>query len=492
MIDPKFYPNKEKNSNPAIWWVTQDLRLSDHPILHELCRQDRPVLPLFILDPVLLNSRKIGERRWTFLFSALKDLNNNLQKHGGELLVKISSPEEILPEIMQRYQVTEVFAQESFTPYGRQRQERIRDLVPFRLLGKPSQRHPLEVLKADRSIYTVFTPYKNTWKSLPYTEPLSPCKNRFIEIQAEDRVGMVNLPKVKEELLAGFKASEDFALQRLKNFTEGDNPPIYSYATKRDLAAEDATASLSPYFHFGLLSARQAVSAARKAWEAAPDVESRKGAEIWLNELIWREFYNSILYHFPRVSKESFRRELNQINWENNEVLFRRWCQGQTGYPFVDAGMRQLTLSGWMHNRLRMVTASFLVKNLLVNWQWGEEFFLKHLLDADPASNNGGWQWTAGTGTDAAPYFRVFNPVLQGKKFDPQGSYIHTWVPELKNVPERYIHTPWEMPREIQEKTYCVIGKDYPEPLVDLKTTRQKALDVYQQSKTSYLNQSTR
>ena len=483
---------EEPFSKPVIWWITQDLRLSDNPILQEISSQNRPVLPLFILDPALLKSKKVGERRRAFLFTSLKNLDINLQQLGGRLVIKNGRAEEILYDVQQRYQAEYIYTQESFTPYGRLRQEQVQKELPLKLLGKPTLRHPYEVLKSDQSVYTVFTPYMKTWKSLPYPEPLPSYQNCFCSILPEDQGTVNSLPETSSELLSGFEAGEGFGIQRLKNFCEGDNPPIYSYNEKRDLAALDATSSLSPYFHFGLISARQAVHAARKAMVNAPDLQSRQGSESWLNELIWREFYHVILYHYPKVLKESFRPELNHIHWENEEENFRRWCLGQTGFPFVDAGMRQLLAKGWMHNRLRMVTASFLVKNLLINWQWGEEFFLKNLLDADPAANNGGWQWTAGTGTDAAPYFRVFNPVLQGKKFDPHGTYIRTWVPELKNLPLSYIHTPWEMSLETQKETNCFIGKDYPEPLVDLKLSRRKALDVYKKSKLIYLHQSER
>ena len=216
------------------------------------------------------------------------------------------------------------------------------------------------------------------------------------------------------------------------------------------------------------------------AMEQAHTEEARSGAETWLSELIWREFYIHILYHFPHVLQGSFRPEYDSIAWRNREDEFEAWCNGRTGYPIVDAAMRQLTASGWMHNRARMIVASFLVKDLLIDWRWGEKFFMQHLVDGDPAANNGGWQWTAGTGTDAAPYFRIFNPTAQAKKFDPQGAYIRRWLPELADVPNDFIHEPWTMPTLVQKSAGCTIGKEYPAPIVNHKEAREWTLAAYQ------------
>jgi deoxyribodipyrimidine photo-lyase len=232
-----------------------------------------------------------------------------------------------------------------------------------------------------------------------------------------------------------------------------------------------------------MLSARQAAAAAPLAMERAPDAAARQGAETWLNELIWREFYIHILHHFPHVRRHSFRPELEAIPWANDEAAFAAWCAGRTGYPVVDAAMRQLAETGWIHNRARMIVASFLVKDLLIDWRWGERWFMQHLLDGDPAANNGGWQWTASTGTDAAPYFRIFNPVLQGQKFDPDGAYVRPWLPELAGVPGEFIHQPWAMPVEMQRRARCVVGQDYPAPVVDHTQARERTLAAYGQAR---------
>jgi deoxyribodipyrimidine photo-lyase len=241
----------------------------------------------------------------------------------------------------------------------------------------------------------------------------------------------------------------------------------------------DGTSALSPYLRFGMISARQAVDAARAAVNQAQNSQERNSAQTWLTELIWREFYVHILYHFPHVRKTAFRPELANIRWKNDPDDFSAWQTGRTGYPVVDAGMRQLLELGWMHNRARMITASFLVKDLLIDWRWGERHFMQQLLDGDPAANNGGWQWTAGTGTDAAPYFRVFNPTLQGMKFDPRGDYVRRYVPELAHVPDPYIHEPWKMPADVQRQAGCLIGVDYPQPIVDHSAARKRALERF-------------
>jgi deoxyribodipyrimidine photo-lyase len=280
-----------------------------------------------------------------------------------------------------------------------------------------------------------------------------------------------------------FPPDEAEAHRRLMAFVDGDRPPIYQYAQARDRLDVDGTSRLSPYLRFGMLSARQAVVAALDAIAAAPDDKSREGAETWLSELVWREFYVHILYHFPHVRQQSFRPNLRAIPWENDEADFAAWCEGRTGYPVVDAAMRQLAESGWMHNRARMIVASFLVKDLLIDWRWGERYFMQHLVDGDPAANNGGWQWTAGTGTDAAPYFRVFNPLLQSKKHDPQGATIHRWLPELAHVPDKFLHQPWKMPLEVQREASCVIGQDYAAPIVDHAWARERALAAYNKAR---------
>jgi deoxyribodipyrimidine photo-lyase len=295
----------------------------------------------------------------------------------------------------------------------------------------------------------------------------------------------VPLPEIPIQLSAlPFPPGEAEAQRRLESFIhtpwdgfDPDIPRIEQYASRRDRIDLECTSGLSPYLRFGMISIRQVVAAAMHALRNAPDVEAFRGAEVWLSELIWRDFYIHVIFHFPRIRKENFR--LHRVKWQNNQDEFTAWCTGRTGYPIVDAAMRQLRQCGWMHNRARMITASFLTKDLLIDWRWGERWFMQHLVDGDPAANNGGWQWSAGTGTDAAPYFRIFNPIIQSTKYDPNGNFIHRWIPELTQVPSEFIHQPWIMPPKVQEAAGCIIGVDYPAPIFNHAWARERALHAY-------------
>ncbi len=273
-----------------------------------------------------------------------------------------------------------------------------------------------------------------------------------------------------------FPAGEAEAQRRLAGFLA---EPVYHYTDARNRMDLEGTSRLSPYLRFGMLSARSAAFEIMQLIHETQDKTARENCQTWLNELIWREFYYSIFYHYPNVQKEAFQEKMRWIQWRDRPAELQTWKDGLTGYPVVDAAMRQLSQTGWIHNRARMITASFLVKDLLINWQEGESWFMEQLVDGDPASNNGGWQWTAGVGTDAAPYFRIFNPVSQGKKFDPHGDYVRRFVPELKNVPGQYIHEPWLMPLDVQTACGVHIRQQYPQPMVDHALARQRTLAAY-------------
>jgi len=327
--------------------------------------------------------------------------------------------------------------------------------------------HPKAVRKADGGPYTVYTPYFKAWKAQLSEIKILPVPKK---INTPTGISSESIPEFQSNLL--FPAGEQEALVRLEEFL---HKKIYSYADDRNRMDLDGTSSLSPYLRFGMLGLRQAVSAAKQAMSESRSAESKRNAEVWLNELIWREFYIQILYHFPHVSKGSFNPSLANIPWRNNETEFAAWKDGKTGMPIVDAAMRQLKETGWMHNRARMIVASFLVKDLLIDWRWGEAWFMENLLDGDPTANNGGWQWTAGTGTDAAPYFRIFNPVLQSAKFDPNGGYIRKWIPELSKLSAKEIHTPW---------AFDIKMTGYPEkPIVDREVVKERTLKAYNLSK---------
>jgi deoxyribodipyrimidine photo-lyase len=469
----------------VLWWARRDLRLMDNQALTAALAHADQVIPVFVLDPALLDSPRVGPKRVAFLFGGLHTLDRDLRSRGGRLVVRHGDPADELATLVAESGADAIFAEEDFSPYARERDSRVAERLPLKLEGSPVVHPPGTILKADGTPYIVFTPFSRQWKKLPLpgykTVPLTPQKMRTPE-------GIESLPIPTEPTLPStvpFPPGEAEAQRRLADFVSGDDAPIYRYAEMRDRLDVPGTSRLSPYLRLGMLSARQAAAAAMFTIDTTPGAEARKGAQVWLNELIWREFYVHILYHFPHVLEESFRAPLRAIPWDNSEATFTAWCEGRTGYPVVDAAMRQLVQTGWMHNRARMIVASFLTKDLLVDWRWGERFFMQQLVDGDPAANNGGWQWTAGTGTDAAPYFRIFNPILQGKKHDPEGTYVRRWVPELFRVPDRFIHEPWKMPPDVQEKAGCFIGEDYPAPIVDHAWARERVLAAYAQARNS-------
>lgn len=466
----------------ALWWIRRDLRLTDNQALAAALKHAEQIIPVFIFDPVLLNSVYVGSKRFAFLLGGLRALDVALRTLGSRLIIRHGNPIDELTNLLSESGTEAIYAEDDYSPYAKYRDDRISAHLPLQLMGGLTIHPPGTVLKADGSPYTVFAPFSKAWRALSF-----PQESEIIlpppRIATPPDISSQSIPA--EPALSSdipFSPGETEAQRRLKAFVEGTIPPIFEYAEARHRLDIDGTSGLSPYLRFGMLSARQAVLAALQARQSAPNPQAQKGVETWLNELIWREFYMAILQHFPFVRQRSFRAELQEIPWGNNEDLFRRWSEGHTGYPVVDAAMRQLRQNGWMHNRARMIVASFLVKDLFIDWRWGERWFMEHLVDGDPAANNGGWQWTAGTGTDAAPYFRIFNPILQGKKCDPQGKYVRHWVPELSHVPEKFIHTPWEMPATVQKKAKCIIGQDYPLPLVDHQEARERTLAAYKQA----------
>jgi len=467
----------------AIWWIRRDLRLGDNPALSAALQAASHVLPLFILDDALLRSSRLGENRLRFLLEGLRQLDTDLRQRGSRLVVRSGDPHAVLSELISSEAAGAIYAEEDHSPYARQRDARISASLPLNLAGSAAILPPGAVLKNDGAPYTVFTPFSRLWLGVFAAgggAPIPP-PDRLNTPESIPGQPIPSMPAILQSTL--FPPGEREALRRLEAFTSGEAAGIYRYAQDRNRLDLDGTSMLSPYLRFGMLSPLQVARLAWRAIQSAPDSHARKGAETFLNELIWRDFYLHILYHFPHVLRDNFR--LEGIPWVNDPQAFQGWCAGHTGYPVVDACMRQLLGCSWMHNRGRMIVASFLTKDLLIDWRWGEKFFMQHLLDGDPASNNGGWQWTAGTGTDAAPYFRIFNPVLQGMKFDPQGAFIRRWMPELANVSDAYIHEPWKMPLAEQQEAGCRLGINYPHPIIDHAWARQRALEAYAQAKTS-------
>ncbi len=460
----------------AIWWARRDLRLHDNFALGAALAHGDTVIPVFVLDPALLRANAAAGKRLAFLFGGLRALDADLRARGSRLIVRTGSPGDELAALREETGAGAIYAEADPWPYARERDAAVARHLPLAMTEGITVRPYDAISKAAGGPYTVFTPYSRAWKSLPLpvATDLRPPPDR---LAAPPQLGSAPIPD--GHVAAPFPPGEAEALRRLAVFAEGRNAPIAAYGDARNRVDLQGTSELSPYLRFGMVSALRASVAALSAAGDTHDAGARQSAGTWLNELIWREFYQSVLHHFPAVLAQEFQAGLRGIAWRNDRGEFAAWCEGRTGYPIVDAAVRQLTQSGWMHNRARMITASFLVKDLLIDWRWGEAFFMEHLVDGDPASNNGGWQWTAGVGTDAAPYFRIFNPVLQSEKFDPEAAYIRRWLPELARVPARYIHAPWRMPDEVQRQAGVVIGKDYPAPIVDHALARERTLAAF-------------
>ena len=426
----------------SIFWFRRDLRLDDNTGLFHALSSENPVLPVFIFDENILSKLEDKhDRRVDLIHRTLENLRSELRMLGSDLLVYHRTPVEVFKTLTSEYSIRSVFTNHDHEPYAQDRDKQLEALLnengsSFQTFKDQCIFEKYEVLKDDGKPYTVFTPYANKWKTKITTFYLNqyPTEKYFshlLKFEAD------HFPSLEE---IGFKRtdlevpSSDFELNIIRN-----------YHDTRDIPSIHGTSRLSVHLRFGTISIRKL---ARMASETN---------EKFLNELIWRDFYMMILWHFPHVVNGAFKPAYDRIEWEQNEQHFDAWCKGETGYPIVDAGMRQLNETGWMHNRVRMVVASFLTKHLLLDWRWGEAYFAQKLLDFELSSNNGGWQWAAGSGCDAAPYFRVFNPELQTQKFDPQLKYIQQWVPDF------------------QELTY-------PRPIVEHKMARDRAIQRYQKA----------
>ncbi|MCB9438568.1 MAG: deoxyribodipyrimidine photo-lyase [Anaerolineales bacterium] len=465
-------------SAPVFMWFRRDLRLQDNLALEAALRSGQPVIPLFIFDPAILGSQWTGVPRLAFMLKGLQALNESLAPYRTHLWVEDGDPREVLPRLVQQWGATALYYNRDYSPFARRRDAEIETLLDISVHGFDDAvlHTPGTVVKADGKPYTVFTPFKKQLLTLDkrplvegYLDKGHFAKTKSAPLPALHDLGFAEpntpLPPVGEAA----------AHARLQAFTDN---AIFDYGEGRNrLVAQPWTDTrvgssyLSPYLRFGMLSPRQVYWQAHEVYPLAQHQAARESVETFVSELIWREFYMHILYHFPHVMGGSFRSEYDRLVWDNNPAHFAAWQVGQTGYPVIDAAMRQLQAIGWMPNRARMIVASFLTKDLLIDWRWGETHFMQWLIDGDPAANNGGWQWSAGTGTDAQPYFRIFNPVSQSQKFDPDGEYIRHWVPELRGVPDRYIHSPWQMTPP---------PADYPPPIVDHAAARARTLAAYQ------------
>jgi deoxyribodipyrimidine photo-lyase len=467
---------------PAILWFRNDLRLADHAALDAAIETGRPVLPVFILDDSPDTWPMGGASRW-WLHHSLASLRDSLAERGCSLVLRRGDSVAVIAAI-----ATETGAAEVFTGVSAEPQVRRVDLAVAKIPGVKLHRmrtatlfHPDSMRSKTGGAYSIYTPFANACRALGGPKASLPAPNAIRAAQAtqSDRLDNWDLLPSKPDWASGLREmwtpGEAGALDRAELFLARG---LADYATGRDQPARDATSMLSPHLHFGEISAGQ-------LWHMAHRQPGGEGREIFIRELLWREFCASLLWHNPSLPDAPLKPEFARMPWRDDKPGLKAWQKGQTGVPIVDAGMRQLWQTGWMHNRVRMIVASFLSKHLMIPWQDGEAWFWDTLVDADLASNAGNWQWVAGCGADAAPYFRIFNPVLQGKKFDAEGDYVRRFVPELAKLNARYIHAPWEATDDILARAGITLGRTYPTPIVDLAAGRNRALAAYSQIRTA-------
>ncbi|MBN9061254.1 MAG: deoxyribodipyrimidine photolyase [Rhizobiales bacterium 65-9] len=482
---------KGEPAGHAIVWLRRDLRIADNPALHAAVESGAPVACLFILEEGR-SSRAIGAAARWWLHGSLETLARNLDKRGGRLVLLRGDPLRIFTEICAAAKPTAAFWDRRYDAPGIEADMAIKAMLTAQGVRCESfngslLNEPWEVKSAAGGPMRVFTPY---WKAararLDPAQPLA-APRRINGAPWPDAAAIrpvtlesLSLRPARPDWAAGFprwwKPGEDGARERLAEFLDDS---LRGYAQDRDRPARPATSRLSPHLAFGDISPRQIWSAARHHADATGGPGLQRDVEKFLAEIGWREFSYHLLFHNPDLATENFQKRFDALGWRTDGKALRAWRKGQTGYPIVDAGMRQLWASGWMHNRVRMVVASFLIKHLLIDWREGERWFWDTLADADAANNPASWQWVAGTGADAAPYFRIFNPVLQGEKFDPDGAYVREWVPELARMPDKFIHQPWKAPKAILAEAGVVLDKTYPAPIVDHAAARARALDAF-------------
>jgi deoxyribodipyrimidine photo-lyase len=467
----------------SVVWFRRDLRCFDHAALHAALTKSRRVYCAFVFDREILdNLPRRDDRRVEFIWHSLRELKQELARRGGGLIVLHGRARDEIPALAARLKADAVFTNDDYEPAAIDRDRAVsaalaRERTAFVTCKDQVIFEKDEVLTQDGRPFSVFTPYKNAWLKrlggfFMQAYPVEKYFGRLAPTPDERMPGLAEIGFEPTNLLALNIAP---GMSGAAKLFAGFRKRMAEYHERRDFPAVRGPSYLSVHLRFGTISIR---ALARAAWQAA-----NRGAAVWLSELIWRDFYFMILYHHPRVAAHAFRFEYDAIVFPNDPDLFRAWCEANTGYPLVDAAMRQLNTTGYMHNRLRMVTASFLVKDLHVDWRRGAQYFADQLNDFDLAANNGGWQWAASTGCDAQPYFRIFNPVTQSQKFDAEGKFIRKYVPELSGCDAKFIHAPWLMNAAQQAKAGIVIGRDYPAPVVDHAVARRVTLELYARAK---------
>lgn len=461
------------NNSISIFWFRRDLRLADNPGLLSAARLGK-VLPIYIYDA---KNFYTGSASKVWLHNSLEKLQKSLN---GHLNIYIGTAEKVISELITSHKIDNLFFSNYYEKDSISEEEKVKKIlrnngVNYKSYNSCYLWHPAEITKDDGSYYKIFTAYKNKTRfftpraAMPKPDKLYCIKDEINKLCIKD----LNLIPKKDwhwDMMSQWDVGEESALLKLSAFLQNN---ILGYKKNRDYPALEANSKLSPHLHFGEISPNQ-------IWEAVNKRSYLKGysddIEHFLSELIWREFACYLIYHFPDMNEKNFQAKFDSFKWENNIDLLKAWQKGCTGYPIIDAGMRELWQTGSMHNRVRMIVASFLVKNLMIDWRHGKDWFLDCLLDADIASNSMNWQWVSGCGVDYAPYFRIFNPITQGETFDNEGKYTRKFVPELKDLPDKYLFKPWEAPNIILNNSGVVLGKNYPKPIVDFKQSRTIAL----------------
>ncbi len=476
----------EKLYKKVLFWFRRDLRLDDNVGLYHALKESEMVAPVFVFDKEILSNLPSEDRRVEFISNCIKVLKEKLQELNSDIIVKFAYAEKEIPELAKKFRVEAVYSNEDYEPSARKRDATIEnDLrnsgIAFRQFKDTVIFSKDDIINSQRQPFVVFSHYKNAWRK-------KLTKDDYIPVRTEEYF----------DSLAKFKSHEFPDLERMgfgkTNLNEMKLEPgaygarilfnrfkekiVFHYKLLRDIPYAGGVSYLSIHNRFGTISVRTMIYEIMNILSSI-DEKRKESCNTWIDELIWREFYMQLMYHFPHIAYEPFKQEYQDFPWENNFEWYSLWCDGKTGFPLIDAAMLQLNKTGYMHNRLRMLVGSFLTKHLLIDYKLGEEYFAAKLLDFDLAANNGGWQWCASTGCDSQPYFRIFNPVKQSETFDPEARFIKKFFPMFSNVPAKFLHEPWKYESELKEFG-IVLGEDYPRPIIDLSERRKIALDVFE------------